>query len=78
LEDYIMASAQDFIIVGKDGKRIAIGDAVTDFRGEKLTLSGFSPPRYEGSTGRVDLRNAADEYIGQFYPSVIDAAIVRG
>ena len=71
-----MANAQDFIIV-KDGQRIAIGDTVKDSRGTKVILSGFQPPRHAGSTGRVDLRSHSDNvYLGQFYPSVIGAAII--
>jgi hypothetical protein len=70
-----MANAQDYIIV-KDGKRIAIGDTMKDSRGTAVLLSGFQPPRHEGSTGRVDLRAVIDNvYLGSFYPSVIGATI---
>lgn len=73
-----MANAQDYIVVNsKTRKRIAIGDKVAGFRGETYILSGFQPPRHAGSTGRVDLRNPQDEYVGEFFPSVIDAVIVR-
>lgn len=70
-----MANAQDYIVV-KDGARIAIGDTVKDARGHAVILSGFQPPRHEGSTGRVDLRATDDVYLGSFYPSVVGAAIV--
>jgi hypothetical protein len=72
-----MANAQDYIVV-KDGKQVAIGDIVKDARGTGVLLSGFQPPRHEGSTGRVDIRDAAtgQVYLGSFYPSVIGCAII--
>jgi hypothetical protein len=70
-----MANAQDYIVV-KNGKQLAIGDTVKDYCGNDVILSGFQPPRHEGSTGRVDLRASINVYLGSFYPSVVGAAII--
>jgi len=59
----------------KDGKELKTGDVVTDFRGEEMLVAGFSLPRHSGSTGRIDLKAKDGVYLGQFFPSVVDAYI---
>lgn len=59
----------------KDGKELKTGDVVTDFRGNEMVVAGFSAPRHPGSSGRIDLKAMDGVYLGQFYPSVVDAFI---
>lgn len=61
----------------RDGKEVKIGDKVKDFRGNPVIVSGFALPKHEGSTGRVYLKAPNGVYLGEFYPSVVDCAIVK-
>jgi hypothetical protein len=63
------------LIDKKTRREIKTGDKVTDFRGIRWTLEGFTPPVSTNSTGRVFLQDADGE-ISQFYPGVIDAMII--
>jgi hypothetical protein len=73
-----MANAMDYILVdSKTKQRVAVGDTRKDFRGEEVIVSGFSAPRHEGSTGRVDLRDKNNNYLGQFFPSVVGLSIEK-
>lgn len=49
---------------------IDIGQKLTTFRGEVVTLDSTQPPHHEGSTGRVYCRDAEGRVNG-WYPSVV-------
>lgn len=59
----------------KEGKELKVGAIVTDFRGEEMVVAGFSAPKTAASTGRIDLNSRDGAYLGQFYPSVVNAYI---
>lgn len=46
-----------------------VGDALTTFRGEPVTLVGSQEPRHSGSTGRIIVQDA-DGHANSFYPGV--------
>lgn len=58
----------------KDGRTVSIGDEVTDFRGEKATVTGWQVPAHPGSTGRVhvEIETPTAKYQQGYYPSVYD------
>jgi len=51
---------------------VAIGDEITDFRGEKAIVTGWDKPHKPASTGRVYVRAVDGEHSAGFYPSVFD------
>jgi hypothetical protein len=55
------------------GKRLKIGDTVTNFRGEESVLTGMSPPHKSSSTGRVYVKTDGSRYEGEYFPSVYNA-----
>lgn len=70
------------------GKELKAGDVVKDFRGDKHEilphsheapggLYGGYPPRHEGSTGRVGLRDKKSGHELAYYPGVINAKWVQ-
>lgn len=63
------------LINTKTLEEIAIGSEVTDFRGKKWTLTGWYEKPFP-STGRVVIKDA-EGWRHDFYPSVINAAIVN-
>jgi hypothetical protein len=58
------------------GVELVIGQEVLDFRGDKMTLLGFTPPKHAGSTGRVTVQEEGKEGRREYYPSVIGAKII--
>jgi len=54
----------------KSGTVIQKGATAKTFRGEDVTVNGFTPPLHTSSTGRVHTS------AGSFFPSVINAKIV--
>lgn len=54
------------------------GQRVVTFRGELGTLEWATPPKHDGSTGRVYFRPDRAGYQHEFFPSVINAAWVNG
>lgn len=67
------------LVSKKTGTEIKTGDIVTDFRGDRWILRGFTPPRHPGSTGRVHVRTGVtgDHADAEFYPGVFDAEIIK-
>lgn len=60
------------VLVDKNDKPVNVGDELTDFRGDKLTLTGWAaPPRDSGSTGRIFTSK------GSFYPSVCNLKFIE-
>ena len=56
------------------GKRLKIGDTVTNFRGEESVLTGTCPPPHKSSsTGRVYVKTDGSRYEGEYFPSVYNA-----
>jgi hypothetical protein len=73
-----MANGADYKLVDDNGVTVPVGSIIKDARGTPVMVSGFSPPRHEGSTGRVDLRDKhGNVYLGQFFPSVVNLRIVK-
>jgi hypothetical protein len=61
-----------YVLVNSNtGEPLKIGDPVITFRGEEARLVGMTPPRREGSSGRVEL--ALGNGNAEYYPSVIGA-----
>ena len=58
-----------------DGSEIQVGDSVTTFRGETVSVTDWSAPTHPGSSGRVCVK-FADGHTMEFFPSVINAHIV--
>ena len=50
----------------KDGRPVAVGDVVTDFRGDKFTIVGGRPPHKSSSSGFVDVGQGHEFYVGVF------------
>jgi hypothetical protein len=68
--DEIFESTDTHMLQHDDGHEVKIGDKVKGFRGT-YKIKGFQLPTHSGSSGRV----LTDK--GAFYPSVIDAKIVK-
>ena len=56
-------------------KEVKIGDEVTDFRGDKAILCGFTIPQSLGSSGRVTVQNGFVQR--QYFPNVYNLVIVE-
>jgi hypothetical protein len=56
------------------GVEVQIGEEVTDFRGDKATVTGFGTPRSPASEGRVHVKQ--EGFDCEFYPSVFGLKIV--
>ena len=67
--------AKTRLINNRTLEEIAIGDEVTDFRGEKWILKGWYEKPFP-STGRVILEDSTG-WEHSYYPSVVNAAIVN-
>jgi hypothetical protein len=65
------------IIDAKTHHPLKIGDPVKTFRDEPATLTDWEPPRHEASTGRAYIKMDEDGYEHGYFPSVINALIVR-
>lgn len=52
------------------GKPVTVGETVTDFRGDKATVTGGEAPHKQGSTGRVYVKQ--NEHEAQYFPSVFE------
>lgn len=63
-------------LVDLNGKEIALPSIVETYRGEKATVTGFSAPKWQGSTGQVSLVFHSDRFEGNYCPFVINARIV--
>jgi hypothetical protein len=59
-----------------NGSELKIGDKVLCHNSGTLVVAGWTAPRHPGSTGRVRLNNLDGSLNGEFYPGVINAAIV--
>jgi hypothetical protein len=60
------------------GRALRIGDTVTTFRGERMTLDDMTPPQHPGSTGRVYLSEPDNPQRAQgYFPGVINAKFIR-
>ena len=53
------------LIHNNTSQDVKIGDRVTSFRGEEMTVTGIEAPRHSASTGRVYVNNGQG-----YYPSV--------
>lgn len=59
-------------LVNKKTKEpIKVGDKLPDFRGEVWTVTGWTEPKHEGSTGRIAVKRG--KRVAEYYPSVFDA-----
>lgn len=56
------------------GKAITVGQTVQTFRGEPVTVRGWTAPRHAGGTGRV-LLEEADGSQHEYFPSVVGARV---
>jgi hypothetical protein len=57
------------------GKEVAVGDEVTNFRGEKAIVTGWSKPKSAASSGHISVRGVddpKDDEGRQYYASVFD------
>jgi hypothetical protein len=63
-------------LVDSNGKEIALPSIVKTYQGEKATVTGFSAPKWRGSTGQVSLVFHNDKFEGNYCPFVINARIV--
>ena len=63
-------------LVDANGNEIAVPSVVETYQGEKATVTGFSAPKWSGSTGVVNLVFHKDRFEGNYLPSVINARIV--
>lgn len=74
----IIASGAGFKLVdSKTGQDIPLGSDRKTFRGEDVKVLDFTPPKHEGSTGRVYVEFAGKGWKQEFFPSVVNAKIVR-
>lgn len=62
-------------LIDKDGNEKKPGDEITDFRGKKWTLLGFTLPKNAASSGRVNVRD--EQYTRDFYPNVFGLKILE-
>ena len=65
------------LILERTGEPIRIGDGVTSFRGEAYIVTGGEPPRHEGSTGRIWVREAGTPNETEFFPGVFECKWVE-
>jgi len=63
-------------LVDSKGKEIALPSIVETYCGEKATVTGFSAPTWQGSTGQISLVFHNDGYEGNYCPFVINARVV--
>jgi hypothetical protein len=56
------------------GKPVRVGQRVTDFRGERWTVTGWTEPAHAGSTGRVHVKQGQTEM--SYYPSVFNLSFM--
>lgn len=63
-------------LVDSNGEEIAVPSIVETYQGEKATVTGFSAPTWQGSTGQVSLVFHGDKFEGNYCPFVINARIV--
>jgi hypothetical protein len=56
----------------KTNEPVKKDDQITDFRGERATVKGWTEPRHSGSTGRIDVRYEGTTGSQEFYPSVFN------
>ena len=66
-----------YTLTRKDGKPVAVGDIVTDFRGENYALKGGKAPHKPGSTGSIYLSPPGEDSVHSGYPGVCDLTWVR-
>ena len=59
------------------GSEIFVPSERKTFRGEVVTVVGYSPPKTSNSTGRVYARSEGDQWQSEWYPGVIGAKIVE-
>jgi len=59
------------------GAPLRVGDVVATYRGERVTLAGYSAPTDPGLTGRVYVQAPGGTVI-EISPVVIDAVFVPG
>ncbi len=59
------------------GAELKVGQRVKTFRDEWGTLMDFRVPSDPGSSGRVYVQMDNSKYQSEFFPSVIDARIVK-
>lgn len=73
-----MITKNGMTLCRKDGSPVSVGDVLTDFRGDKATVTGGEPPRHSASTGRIYVREEGREYTCEFFPSVFDCCWMEG
>lgn len=54
-----------------------VGDKLTSFRGEPVTLVDWCEPRTSNSTGRVTVNEDSGQRAGSYYPSVYGLKFVE-
>lgn len=64
------------LIDEKTGAEIVLPSVATTYRGQVVTVVGFTIPRHAGSSGRVQVRHEMETWTAEYYPSVIGAVIV--
>ena len=55
------------LVCSTTGKQLFIGDEITDFRGEKTTITSMNPPHKSSASG----------YVNTFYASVYNTEFVE-
>lgn len=66
-----------FLVDEKTGMPIKVGDVRETFRGDKVTVTGWSHNGRAQSTGRVHVRFDDDKFgDAEYYPSVIGAKLI--
>lgn len=60
------------VMIFRSGNIVVVGDVVSTFRGELVTVTGGRAPDRPGSAGRVYVRSEKGHEM-EYYPSVINA-----
>lgn len=55
-----------------DGTPVVAGVVVTDFRGDKAIVVGWTEPKHDGSTGRVQVMQFGCDGVREYYPHVFN------
>jgi hypothetical protein len=62
----------------KSGETVELPAKRKDFRGDSMTVVGFTPPHHDGSTGRIQVKSKGTGPFGaEYFPSVCGLKIVR-
>lgn len=71
LKKHPLVETADWRLVDEHGQPVAFEQTVIDFRGDRLTLKGGTPPHKISSTGRIYVTDAGSHGPeSSYYPSV--------